>query len=195
MRFVDRGQLAWNAFEQRALLRRSVLQLLGFFFSFDGLPVLNHFFWGRGGLVAKHMRMPPDKLIGDLLNHGVDVELRSFFSKLGMKNHVKQQVTELLGQTIVVLIVDGLEYFVHFFNQHRFKRAEILLFVPRTAIWATQRRHDLDEPVESLPCCVFAVAGHNRIISAVLHSYADESRNLIGRWRRLASLCRKHWQL
>src|SRR5215813_7561304 len=189
MRLVDRWQLAWNAFKQRALLRRSVLQLLGFFFSFDRLPVLNHFFWGRGGLVAKNMRMPSDKLIGDLLDHGIDVELRRLLSKLGMKNHVKQQVTELLGQTIVVFIVDGLEYLVDFLNQHRFKRAEILLFVPRTAIWATQCRHDFDEPVESLPCCVFAVDGHNRIISAVLHSYANESPNVTGRCRCLASVC------
>src|SRR5262245_10848284 len=122
--------------------------------------------------------MASHQLFGDFLDDGVDIKLTRLFPELGMKDHVQQQVAKFLRQAIKVAVIDRVEDLIDFFDQHRLERIEILLLVPWTAVRAAQSRHNLDEPLEPFPWGFFAIARHNRIISAVLHSYADESRNL-----------------
>ena len=92
MRFVDRREFARNAFEERALFGRPVLQFLGLLLRFDGFPILDDFIRGRGRFGSEHVGMPAYQLLADFVDNGIDVELTGFFSKIGVENHVKEQI-------------------------------------------------------------------------------------------------------
>src|SRR5437870_8415142 len=103
------------------------------------------------------MRMPAHQLVGDFLDDGVDVEPAGFYSKMGMKDNMEKQVAQFFGESVEVVVLDRLEYFVYFFDQHRLQRIEILLLVPWAAVGAPQRRHDFDKLLELLSGHIFNV--------------------------------------
>src|SRR5215467_11153634 len=172
MRLVNRRQLARDAFKQRALFRRSSIEFLRFLLRFDGFPILDHVRRTPSGLIAKHMWMSADELVADLLNDRVDVKRSLLFSELRLKHNVKQEITELFGNAVEIGKVDRFENFIDFLDKHRLQGIEVLFLIPRTAVWSTQRGHDLDKSFESFAC---AVVGHRAIIAGgdakkMLHS-------------------------
>src|SRR5262245_32552205 len=132
MCLMDRGQLVRNSFKQGSLLRRTVFQLLRLLLSFDRFPVFDYFFRRRGRLVPENVCMPAHQFSGNLFDDSADVELARLFCEMSMEYDVKQQISEFLSQSVEVLVIDGLENLIDLFNQHWFKRVEILLLVPRT---------------------------------------------------------------
>src|SRR5262245_28008659 len=107
------------------------------------------------------MRVPADQLVAYFVHDGVDVEPPGFLCKLGMKNDVEKDVAQFFGKSVKIAVLDSLEHFIDFLDQHRLEGVEVLLLVPRASIRTSQRRHDLNEPLE------FLLNGHESIIWAV----------------------------
>src|SRR5437773_9378043 len=97
------------------------------------------------------MRVTAHELVANFGDYGVDVEFAVLFSELRLEDNVEEQISQFLGYSIEVLIIDGFEDFIDLLDQHRFERVEVLLLIPWTAVRTTQPRHDLDQSFESLP--------------------------------------------
>ncbi len=164
--FVNRGQLTRNAFEQRSLFRRPALQLLGFFLRLYSFPVFDDLLGCRCRFAAENMRVPAYEFAGNLIDDGVDIEAARFPGELSVKQNMQENIAELFGEPLEVIIFDRLEHFIDFLDEHRLKRIEVLLLVPWTAIRTAQRRHDFDKFFELWP----GLRVHNLIIGGVLHS-------------------------
>jgi hypothetical protein len=150
VRFVERGQFARNAFEQRSLLGRPAFQPVGFLLRFDDFPVLDDLLCGSCGFVPENVRMPAHQLVAYLVDDGVDIEAAGFLCEVSMKDDVEENISQLFGKAFEIARLDGFEHFVDFLDQHGLERIEVLLLVPRTAVRTSQRGHDFDEPVELL---------------------------------------------
>jgi hypothetical protein len=79
------------------------------------------------------------------VGHGEFADLRR---DLGMKDDLKQQITELLHQVALVIALQGLHDLVRFFDQVGFQRSAGLFAIPGAAPWAAEPGHDLDEACE-----------------------------------------------
>ena len=81
--------------------------------------------------------------VGDREMPGLGLELRQ-------EHRLEHEVAELLAERVVVVAVDGLEHFVGLLEHERLQRVDRLLAIPRAAVRAAQRGHDLDEAGELL---------------------------------------------
>ena len=64
---------------------------------------------------------------------------------LAVKHNLKQKVTELADQLVVIAFVDGLNDLISFFEHHRFKGVVSLFTIPRASAGCTEPRDQLDE--------------------------------------------------
>ncbi len=88
------------------------------------------------------MRMPPHQLAVQLVEHIGDGEMALVGRHLGIKQHLQQQVAQLLGQMRKVAPLDGVEDLVGLFQRVFANGIEGLLAVPRAAARRAQPRHD-----------------------------------------------------
>ena len=92
------------------------------------------------------MRMPPDHLARDRLDHVAEGERVLLFGHAGVKHHLQQEIAEFAAEIVEVAARDGLGDFIGFLDGVRRNRREILFEVPRAAgAGRAQRRHDLEQ--------------------------------------------------
>ena len=73
------------------------------------------------------MRMSANQLIIHLLRHRLEIEMRRFLRKLGMKNDLKQHIPKLLSHVVHIERVDCLQELATFVHQTFSDRLMILL--------------------------------------------------------------------
>ncbi len=129
-------QVGRDAIEHAVAFLLGVLRLL---------PKRRHVGSGRRRRVAEHVRMPPDELVGEPLDHRHDVEAAFVGRDLRVEHDLQQHVTELFDDRVVVAAVDRLEQLVRLFERVRLDRLESLLPIPRTPLGRPQLRDDLAE--------------------------------------------------
>ena len=93
--------------------------------------------------VAEHVRVSPDHLAGDRINHVGEFEPLQLGRHLRVVNHLKQQVAKLVLQRIEIVARDRLGDLVGFLDRIRRDARKGLLDVPRAArVLVAQARHD-----------------------------------------------------
>jgi hypothetical protein len=90
------------------------------------------------------MGMAAHQLAIQALQHIGDGELILVGRHFGIKQHLKHQVAQLLGQVRKVALLDGVEDFVGLFQGVFADGIEGLLAVPGASVGSAQPRHDLD---------------------------------------------------
>src|SRR5688572_13525323 len=99
-----------------------------------------------GRFLAEYMRMAPDELGGDRLDHVSDVEQPTLTRHLCVVDRLQDEVAKLIAQLIKVFALDGIRDFVSFLDRVVADRRKILLEIPwAAAIRIAERRHDLDK--------------------------------------------------
>ena len=76
--------------------------------------------------------MTENELIAELVAHICEIELRAFFSYLGIKEHMQQHIAQFFADLFVVTAHQGVAKFIHFFDRIGTETLIRLLFVPRT---------------------------------------------------------------
>ena len=126
-------------------------RLCGLFFGFDAFP---HALDGVGGTalgIGKDVRVPPDQLFGDGLDHVAEVERALLLGHPGVEDDLQQQVAQLLAELLDVVVLDCVGDLVGFFERIGRDGAEVLLEIPRApGARRAQRRHDLHQPRDVL---------------------------------------------
>ena len=79
-----------------------------------------------------------------MLQHIGNREVAVVGRHLGIKQHLQQQVAQLLGQVRPVAPLNRVEDLIGLFQRVLANRVEGLLAVPRTAAGSPQPRHNLD---------------------------------------------------
>ena len=101
------------------------------------------------------MGVPVDQLLAHAVNHVVQGELSGLLGHPGMKDHLKQHVSQLLLQMLRVALVDGLGGLIGLL-QHIAPDALVGLFpVPEAAIRGAQQGHNLPQIVQAVRRRVF----------------------------------------
>jgi hypothetical protein len=90
------------------------------------------------------MRMPPHQLVVQMVQHIGNGEMALVGRHLRIKQHLQQQVAQLLGQVRKVAPLNGVEDLVGLFQRVFADGIEGLFAVPRAAAGSPQPRHDLD---------------------------------------------------
>ena len=93
------------------------------------------------------MRMAPDELSCDGLDHIAEREGPLFLGHAGMENHLEQQIAQFVLQIREIAALDGVHDLIGFLEGVGRNRREILLQIPGAAgSGRAQGRHDLQEP-------------------------------------------------
>ena len=79
------------------------------------------------------MRMPPDELFGDRLDHVAEIERALLLGHAGVEHDLQEQVAEFVAQIVEIAARDRVGDLVGFLDGVRRDRREILLQVPRAA--------------------------------------------------------------
>ncbi len=99
--------------------------------------------------VGKDMRMTPDQLAGDRIDHRGEIETPLFLAQLTVVDDLEQQITQLAGQVLEVAALDGIGHLVRLFQRVRHDAGVILLQVPGAAMLrVAQPGHQVQEVVE-----------------------------------------------
>ena len=93
-------------------------------------------------LFAKHMRMPPNQLAIQVIEHIGDGEVPLVRRHLRIEQHLQQQVAQFFGEMRKVAPLDGVEDFVGLFQRVFANGVERLLAVPGASARCAQPRHD-----------------------------------------------------
>src|SRR5438045_927567 len=117
-------------------------------FSFDRFPLLHHALAVAHGALAEDVRMSPNQLSGDFLEHLADIEAAGLLRDFRVHHREQNQVAQFLAQIRVIPRTHGARDFVGFFNQWRQKRFVRLLRVPRTAAGCPEFCDDLTKLLE-----------------------------------------------
>jgi hypothetical protein len=97
-------------------------------------------------LVGEDMRMPPDHLARDGLDHIAERKRVLLLRHAGMKHHLQQQVAEFLPEIVEIATRDGIGDFVGFLDGVGRNTCKILFQIPRAAgTGGSQRRHDFEQ--------------------------------------------------
>ena len=96
--------------------------------------------------VGEHMRMPPDHLARDRLDHVAERERILLLGHAGMIHHLQQEIAELVAEIVEIAARDGVGDLIGFLDGVGRDGRKILLEVPRAAaVGRAQRRHDLEQ--------------------------------------------------
>src|SRR5262249_52112196 len=77
-----------------------------------------------------------------------DRKVAGFRFELGEEHRLIEKVAKLLAERRMLVLVDGFEHLVGFFEDKRFERIDRLLAIPGTAARGAQARDNFDEPNE-----------------------------------------------
>ena len=103
--------------------------------------------------------MTPHQLVGHGSQRIGDREMSLLRLELGEKDGLEHEVAQLFAERRVIVPVDGIEHFVGLLEHERLQRIDGLLAIPRTALRAAKRGHNLDEAIEFLHLVIFRVSG------------------------------------
>ena len=95
--------------------------------------------------VAEDVRMSPDKFGREMIDDVVDGERSGLSCNLAMKDDLKQHVAQFLLELRHVLLVDGLQNFVGFFEQIGLQGLVGLFPIPRTSVRRPEGGHEIDQ--------------------------------------------------
>ena len=129
------------------VLPRPPRRAFGFLLGLDAIPRALDV---RGGqlsvLVGKDMRMPPDHLGGDGLDHVAESERILLLGHAGMKHHLQQEIAQFVAEIVEIAARDGVGDFIGFLDGVGGDAGKVLFEVPRApAAGRSQRRHDLEQ--------------------------------------------------
>ena len=97
-------------------------------------------------LVGEDMRMPPDHLARDRLDHVAERECVLLLGHPGVKHHLKQEITEFLPEIVEVAARDGIGDLVGFLDGVGGNGRKILFEIPgATGTGRPQRHHDFEQ--------------------------------------------------
>ena len=143
-----------NAGERAALRARRLRRLL---LVLDLLPEPFDRLGREPALIAEHVRMPAQELLGDRLDHAAEIERALLLGHAGVERDLQQEVAQLFAQVVEIAARNRVGDLVGFLERVGRDGREILLEVPRAAgAGRAQRRHDLQEPAD------IAGRGHGR---------------------------------
>ncbi len=130
----ERGQGSRDAVKQRGSL------LLG---GLDRVPVGLDAFGAVDRSAGEDVRVSSDELVHDVLCHLVDAPrvVGMLFGQPGVKDHLQQQVAELLAQMLTVARVQGLEHLIGLLEQVCRQARMRLPGIPRAAAGRAQPVH------------------------------------------------------
>ena len=93
------------------------------------------------------MRMPPDHLPGDRLDHVAEHKRIPLLRHAGVEHDLQQEITEFVPEIVEIAACDRVRHFIGFLNGVGHNAREILLQIPGAAgLGGAQRRHDLKQP-------------------------------------------------
>ncbi len=108
----------------RTDVRLRFLTLLG------GIPMDANIIGRFSLLVSEDMRMPSNHLVGDLFNHGDNVEAAFISGDLRIEHDLQQYIPKFFLDCCVVIAVDRFEEFVGLFECVGFNRCQRLDTIP-----------------------------------------------------------------
>ncbi len=95
------------------------------------------------------MRVTSHQLAGNAIDHLVPAETLFLAGQLGVKHHLKQQITQLAAQLIEIALLDGIGDFVGLFQRMRHDGRVALLQIPwATVLRITQALHEVQQIVQ-----------------------------------------------
>ena len=145
------GRLArLDACQQRlgsSRLGRPARGALGFLLRLDAVPYLLDMRGRQSPLaVGKDMRMPPDHLAGDRLNHIAKCKRILLFRHAGVVNDLEQEIAEFFAEIVEIATRDGVDDLIGLLDGVGCDRRKILFEVPRTTgDGRPQHRHDFEQ--------------------------------------------------
>ncbi len=96
--------------------------------------------------VGENMRMPPDHLARDRLDHVAECERALFFRHPGVKHHLQQEVAEFVAEIVEVAARDRIGDLIGLLDGVGRDARKVLFEVPRAAgAGRSQRRHDVEQ--------------------------------------------------
>jgi len=104
--------------------------------------------------------MASDHLRRDPLDHLSDSEPRFFGCDLAVKHYLKQQVSKLAYELLVVALIYSFHDFISFFEEHWLEAFVSLLTIPWAAAGRAQPGDQLDEPGEFFASAFWGLLGH-----------------------------------
>src|SRR5205814_7526911 len=110
--------------------------------------LLHHALAVAHGALAEDVRMSPNQLRGDFLEHLADIEAACLLRDFRVHQREQNQVTQFLAQIRVIPRTHRARDFIGFFNQWRQKRFVCLLRVPRAAAGPPEFCNDLTKLLE-----------------------------------------------
>jgi hypothetical protein len=111
-------------------------------------------------LVGEHMRMPPDHLFRDRLDHVPESECALFLGHAGVKHYLQQEIAEFVAEIGEIAARDGVGDLIGFLDGVGRDAREVLFEIPRaTAAGGAQLRHDVEQAFD------FAGRGHGYTVS------------------------------
>ena len=63
---------------------------------------------------------------------------------LRVEDHLKEQISQLFLEFLRIIHVQGIQYLVRFFDQHRFQGLAGLLPVPRASVFTSESGYEVD---------------------------------------------------
>ncbi len=91
------------------------------------------------------MRMAADELFTHFRSHVIEIETTCLLGDFRMKNHLKQNVAQLLLHLRPVVPLDGVHHFIGFLNHVGNQGMMGLFRIPGAALGSAQAFHDGDE--------------------------------------------------
>src|SRR5437870_3506107 len=108
-----------------------------------------------------------------------------------MKHDLKQQVSKLADELLIVSVIDGFDDFVSLFEQHRLETIVSLLAIPGATAGRPQPRDQLHKPGEFLAgslCCLLGHVGN-------LQDEAAKRQAEIENCKMQIANCKLDWQI
>ena len=97
------------------------------------------------------MRVAPNELAGDAVDHAIELETPLLPGQLAVVDHLEQQVAQLTLQVLEVTALDGVGDFVGLFEGMRDDARVVLLQVPwATVLRVAQAGHEVQQVFEGV---------------------------------------------
>ncbi len=119
------------------------------FLRLDPLPQVLDRMRGKPLRVTEHVRMTPQQLLGDRLDHVAEVESTLLLRHARMENHLQQEVAQFLTQIVELAACHRIGDLIGLLDGVGSDGRKILLQVPwTTGAGRAQRRHDRKQPAD-----------------------------------------------
>jgi hypothetical protein len=121
-----------------------------FFLGFELRPILEHLLGCIRLHVAKNVRVAANHLVADAGDHVEDVESARLPGEVRVKEHLKKQIAQFLGQFRAAALLDGVEDLIGLLDKIRAEGEVCLFAIPRAAARSAEAELNGNELVEEL---------------------------------------------